>query len=126
MKSTRILAIVAGVAAMLAVAQPAAASDTATASQSATAARGAAPLTTSPLVSGQPAGASKNAAAARACGFVGGETYRHCSTWTHVYIDAQNIWGKTYRNICVGPGDTHLGYLDYWVISYAWYIGKRC
>ena len=75
----------------------------------------------------QTAAASQSTAVgSRACGFVGGETYRHCSTWTHVLIDAQNIWGTTYRNICVGPGDTHLGYLSYWVISYAWYIGKRC
>ena len=123
MKSNRILAIVAGAAAMalsLAAAQPAAAS------QSATAQRAAAPLSSSPLVSGQPATAGKNAAAARACGFIGGETYRHCSNRTEVLIDARNIWGKTYRNICVGPGDTHLGYLDYWVIQYAWYIGKLC
>jgi hypothetical protein len=62
---------------------------------------------------------------AQACGFVGGETYRHCGN-THVLIDAQNIWGTTYRNICVGPGDTHLGYLSTWVISYAWYIGRLC
>ncbi len=63
--------------------------------------------------------------AAQACGFVGGETYRHCGT-THVLIDARNIWGTTYRNICVGPGDTHLGHLSTWVISYAWYIGRLC
>ncbi|HMG42521.1 MAG TPA: DUF6355 family natural product biosynthesis protein [Acidimicrobiales bacterium] len=62
---------------------------------------------------------------AQACGFVGGETYRHCGN-THVLIDARNIWGTTYRNICVGPGDTHLGHLSTWVIQYAWYIGKLC
>jgi hypothetical protein len=62
---------------------------------------------------------------AQACGFVGGETYRHCGT-THVLIDAEDFWGTTYRNICVGPGDTHLGHLSTWVISYAWYIGRLC
>lgn len=60
------------------------------------------------------------------CGFVGGETYRHCSTRTRVLIDAKDFWGTTYRNICVGPGDTHLGYLSTWVIRNAWYIGKTC
>ena len=65
-------------------------------------------------------------AAAQACGFIGNETYRHCDARTRVLIDARNFWGTTYRNICVRPGDTYLGYLSYWRIINAWYIGRTC
>jgi hypothetical protein len=123
-KLTRTVAIAGVVAAAMAIAltssQTAAAGQTAAASQTAAA-------TINPFAASRTTTASKRTVAARrACGFVGGETYRHCASRTHVLIDAKNIWGTTYRNICVGPGDTHLGYLSYWVISYAWYIGKLC
>lgn len=123
-KLTRKAAIAGVVAAVLAISL--AASQTAAAGQTAAASQKA-PAMMSAFPAGKTATASRRAAAGtRSCGFIGGETYRHCSTWTHVLIDAENIWGTTYRNICVGPGDTHLGYLSYWVISYAWYIGKLC
>lgn len=123
-KLTRKVAVAGVVAAVLAISL--AASQTAAAGQTAAASQKA-PATMSAFPASHTATTSKRGAAApRDCGFIGGETYRHCSTWTHVLIDAENIWGTTYRNICVGPGDTHLGYLSYWVISYAWYIGKLC
>ncbi|MDA0136898.1 DUF6355 family natural product biosynthesis protein [Solirubrobacter deserti] len=85
------------------------------------------PATITSFAAGPAASTSTRVPAARrACGFVGGETYRHCATRGRVLIDAENIWGTTYRNICVKPGDTHLGYLSYWVIAYAWYIGRTC
>jgi hypothetical protein len=65
-------------------------------------------------------------ASAETCGWLGSETYRHCDPTTRVMIDARNIWGTTYRDICVGYGDHNLGYLSYWRITYAWYNGKLC
>jgi hypothetical protein len=64
-------------------------------------------------------------ASAHSCGFNTDQYYRHCGN-THVLLDARSFWGTTYRNICVGPGDTYLGYLSYWRIVNAWYIGRLC
>lgn len=63
-------------------------------------------------------------AEAHVCGYNYDETYRHCGT-THVLVTAEDFWGTQYT-VCVGPGDTSLGYLSYWRITGAWYIGYLC
>lgn len=65
-------------------------------------------------------------AAGRGCGFNTDEYYRHCDPNTRVLMDARNFWGTTYRDICVGYGDTYLGDLSYWRIVNAWYNGRTC
>jgi hypothetical protein len=83
-----------------------------------------------PLAVSSPAGAAESApaanevAAAHACGYNSDEYYRHCGD-THVIIRAENFWGTDYY-LCVGPGDTYLGYLSDWRIIYAVYIGYLC
>lgn len=67
-----------------------------------------------------------SSAPARSCGFNTDEYYVHCDPYTHVLIDARSFWGTTYRDICVGPGTTYLGYLSYWRIVNAWYNGRTC
>jgi hypothetical protein len=63
-------------------------------------------------------------AEAHVCGYNYDEVYTHCGT-THVLITAEDFWGTEYT-LCVGPGDTSLGYLSYWRITGAWYIGYLC
>jgi hypothetical protein len=73
-----------------------------------------------PLASSQPAQAVT-------CGWLGAgsESYRHCSTRTHVVLRVEDFWGTDYYP-CVGPGVTFLGNLSRWRIVDATYIGRTC
>jgi hypothetical protein len=67
-----------------------------------------------------------DSAQARVCGYNYDEVYRHCTNdGSHILITAEDFWGTQYT-LCVGPGDTSLGYLSYWRITGAWYIGYTC
>lgn len=68
--------------------------------------------------------ASAGSASAHSCGFNSDEVYNHCGN-THVLVTARNFWGTQYT-VCVGPGEHDLGYLSYWRIVNAWYIGWLC
>ncbi|MDT8910041.1 DUF6355 family natural product biosynthesis protein [Amycolatopsis sp. PS_44_ISF1] len=92
------------------------------------AATGAAVLATAALISSAVSGeATASPRVAHPCGYSidGIEAYyNHCtSDGSHILIREDRV-GELDKNVCVGPGSTHLG--PALIVRYARYIGKLC